>query len=193
MNTTEPHVHAVPKEAEAAAAAAVAPHIAGIKVVILALMKTAGDAGLIASEVPGLINTVRRRFVDLQKDGLIKPNGQTRANERGKLETVYVLGKDEKSLGAAAKIHANALRDARGAVAWLSAEYLDGRGVPGIIGWGTCMLHLLDKAKARVAELQNPATTKKCCKGWGNGHWINAANECHALSSQPGDRWESLA
>ncbi len=97
MDTNQPHVHAVPKEAEAAAAAAVAPHIAGIKIVILALMKTAGDAGLIPSEVPGLINTVRRRFVDLQKAGLIKPNGETRANERGMKETVYILGLDEKA------------------------------------------------------------------------------------------------
>lgn len=32
----------------------------------------------------------------------------------------------------------------------------------------------------------------KCCEGWGNGHWLNAANECHALTSQPGDRWVSL-
>jgi hypothetical protein len=152
----EAPTHAVPKEAELAASQAVAPHVAGIKLVILALMKTAGDAGLIASEVPGLINTVRRRFVDLQKSGLIKPNGQTRANERGMKETVYVLGRDEKI--SANPSRAKILRDARGAVAFLEAEYLDGRGVPGLIGWGTCMLHLLDKAKAKVAELEASAS-----------------------------------
>jgi hypothetical protein len=189
----EAPTHSVPKEAELAASQAVAPHVAGIKANILARMAAAGDAGLIASEVPGLINTVRRRFVDLQKSGLIKPNGQTRPNERGMKETVYVLGRDENQLGAGAKFKADALRDARGTVAFLEGEYLDGRGVPGIIGWATCMEHLLTKARARVAELQMPGHANKCCKGWGNGHWINSANECHALSSQPGDRWESLA
>lgn len=98
----EAPTHAVPKEAELASSQAVAPHVAGIKANILARMAAAGDAGLIASEVPGLINTVRRRFVDLQKDGLIKPNGQTRANERGMKETVYVLGRDEKAMAARA-------------------------------------------------------------------------------------------
>lgn len=93
---SEAHTHAAPKEAELAAAAAIEPHIASIKADILARMAAAGEAGLIASEVPGLINTVRRRFVDLWHGGRIKPNGKTRANDRGKLETVYVLGRDER-------------------------------------------------------------------------------------------------
>lgn len=94
----EAHTHAVPTAAEQAAADKVEPHVASIKADILRRMAAAGDAGLIASEVPGLINTVRRRFVDLQRGGRIKPNGKTRANERGNPETVYVLGRDEKAV-----------------------------------------------------------------------------------------------
>lgn len=148
------HIHANPRPAEAEALAAIAPHITGIKRRILEQAGAAGDLGVIPDEVDGLINTIRRRFTDLWKGGHLRPTKRTRKNRSGNSETVWILGRDENARGAGAKLHAKAMRDAQGAVAFLEGEYLEGRGVPGIIGWGTCMVHLLDKARARVAELE---------------------------------------
>lgn len=150
--------HAQPRASELAAAEKVAPKVASIKGSIWAMISFRGDIGLTPDEYSAytdrIINTVRRRFTDLWKDGIIRPTIMTRPNRRGNQETVWVVGRDENALGAGAKFKACALRDARGAVSFLEGEYLDGRGVPRILGWGECMKHLLDKAKARVADLE---------------------------------------
>ena len=43
----------------------------------------------------GLINTVRRRFTDLWKEGKIKKNGLSRDNAAGNATSAWVLGRDE--------------------------------------------------------------------------------------------------
>ncbi|MBS3927737.1 MAG: hypothetical protein KGZ65_04010 [Sphingomonadales bacterium] len=105
MSDTTGMVHADPRRAEAEALAKVAPHLKRIKTRIMAWATNAGENGLtpdeFARETGALINTVRRRFVDLWKAGELKPTKMTRPNARGNPETVWVLGHD--ALGAAVR------------------------------------------------------------------------------------------
>ncbi len=91
-------VHANPRQAEIEALFAVAPHLKKTKREIMLKARAARDHGLIPDEVPGLINTVRRRFTDLWKEGLLKPTDRVRKNARGNHETVWVEGKDENAI-----------------------------------------------------------------------------------------------
>lgn len=93
MTIPAPH-HADPRQSELFAAKKVKPHVETLKAKILRLMAESGQAGLIPDEVDGLINTIRRRFTELWKDGFIKPTDRMRANTRGNPETVWVLGRD---------------------------------------------------------------------------------------------------
>lgn len=65
---------------------------------ILAALEAQGAAGLTPDEyadrTQGLINTVRRRFTDLWKEGKIKPTEQERSNAAGNATTVWSLGFD---------------------------------------------------------------------------------------------------
>lgn len=92
---TAPH-HEQPRPAELAAAEKVGAHVETLKGQILWRVTNCGDAGLIPDEVPGLINTVRRRFTDLWKEGKIRPTDRTRENRHGNPETVWILGRDPK-------------------------------------------------------------------------------------------------
>ena len=99
--------HAQPRQAELEAAEKVAPHLAGMKGGIVAMMPSRGAFGLTpdeyAMETGSLINTVRRRFTDLWKEGIIKPTDRVRCNARGNNETVWVLGRDEKMVARETK------------------------------------------------------------------------------------------
>ncbi len=97
--TDTPHVHANPNKPELHAMQTIEPHICGMKRDIMARLKTRLDQGLTPDEYQrmtgAIINTVRRRFVDLHTDGLIKPTAEARKNTHGNDETVWVLGRDE--------------------------------------------------------------------------------------------------
>lgn len=92
--------HAQPRRTETEALAAVAPHLKKMKGDIWAKCSHRGDFGLTpdeyVEETGALINTVRRRFTDLWKEGIIKPTDRTRCNYRGRNETVWMVGRDEK-------------------------------------------------------------------------------------------------
>jgi hypothetical protein len=104
VTTEATHVHAVPRQAELEALKAIDPHIRSMKVRILLQVGAAGDHGLTPDEYQRMtltiINTVRRRFTDLWKDGFIRPTDRVRPNARGNNETVWVLGRDENAVKA---------------------------------------------------------------------------------------------
>lgn len=99
METTGLH-HSEPRPAEYEAAILIAPHLKKMKRDIMVKAVSAGSRGLIPDEVDGLINTVRRRFTDLWIEGFLKPTESTRPNRRGRSETVWVVGKDDRRFGA---------------------------------------------------------------------------------------------
>ena len=86
---------------ERAALQVVEPTITPMREQIMRDLQTAGESGLTPDEWAathhGLINTVRRRFTDLWKDGLIRhhPNGAMRKNAAENLCVVWVLGEDK--------------------------------------------------------------------------------------------------
>lgn len=87
-----------PRPAEAAALDRIAPHLKAMKKDIMCNAIVAGDRGLIPDEFLGLINTVRRRFTELWKEGQLKPTNRTRLNRRGNQEMVWVVGRDEAGM-----------------------------------------------------------------------------------------------
>lgn len=76
---------------------------------ILSEIEQAGDLGLTPDEFVemngGLINTVRRRFTDLWKDGQIRhhPLSLTRKNTAGNACVTWVMGRDPQVLPKAAR------------------------------------------------------------------------------------------
>lgn len=90
--------HASPRRAELAAAASVAPHLTHMKADIVSAITAAGEKGLTPDDFQlatgKIINTIRRRFTDLWKEGHIRPTNRTRPNARGFEETVWALGRD---------------------------------------------------------------------------------------------------
>lgn len=80
-----------------------------IKQKILAELEQAGDLGLTPDEFVemngGLINTIRRRFTDLWKEGKIRhhPLGLTRKNPAGNPCVTWVMGRDPGVLPQAAR------------------------------------------------------------------------------------------
>lgn len=88
-------VHADPRPTETAALEKVAPHLKKMKRHIYDAVAASGADGLTPDELPCfLINTCRRRFTDLWKEGLIRPTALTRKNARGNPCTVWVIGSD---------------------------------------------------------------------------------------------------
>jgi hypothetical protein len=69
------------------------------KAQIVAEIEQAGIYGLTPDEYVemhgGLINTIRRRFTDLWKEGKVKKNDMSRKNAAGNFCSAWVLGKDE--------------------------------------------------------------------------------------------------
>ncbi len=96
--------HASARPAEVAAAHAIAPHLAKLKEQIFSMVASSGDSGLTPDEFQratgALINTVRRRFTDLWKEGRLRPTDRTRPNARGHMETVWVVGRDEGGIAS---------------------------------------------------------------------------------------------
>jgi len=100
MDDFRTHVHSngLPTEVQAFQKASL--QIASIKSRILVEMKGAGEAGITPDEFVfkhgGLINTIRRRFTDLWKEGQIKhhPTLLTRKNTAGNDCVAWVLGRD---------------------------------------------------------------------------------------------------
>ena len=90
-------VHSDAKKSEIDALLKVAPHLKKMKREIMILAHKNGERGIIPDEVPGLINTVRRRIVDLWKEGLLKATDRMRKNKRGNNETIWIPGRDEKT------------------------------------------------------------------------------------------------
>lgn len=96
-----PLVHSPGLPTEHAALYKVLPKLKSMRQRILADLEAAGDLGLTPDQWHeqngGLINTVRRRFTDLWKDGLIRhhPRGISRPNRAGNDCTVWVNGKDD--------------------------------------------------------------------------------------------------
>ena len=87
---------------ERAALAKVAPTLASMRERILRDIQEAGDRGITPDEWcyehGALINTVRRRFTDLWKDGFIRhhPKLLERDNQAGNPCVVWVAGRDDE-------------------------------------------------------------------------------------------------
>jgi hypothetical protein len=91
---------------EEAALSKVAPTLAAMKAKIYGDLLMEGERGLTPDEFSDrhgkLINTVRRRFTDMWKDGLIRhhPDLNTRPNRAGNECVVWVIGKDPYCSGS---------------------------------------------------------------------------------------------
>jgi len=94
------HVHSDGLSTEIAAFAKASRKSNSIKLKILVKLKEAAEMGLTPDEFVfrhgGLINTIRRRFTDLWKEGKIKhhPNLLARKNGAGNDCVTWVLGRD---------------------------------------------------------------------------------------------------
>ena len=100
MDDFKTHIHSNGLPTEAAAFNKASLRMGSIKSRILEELEEAGDSGLTPDEFVfkhgGLINTIRRRFTDLWKDGRIKhhPTLLTRKNGAGNDCVTWVLGRD---------------------------------------------------------------------------------------------------
>jgi len=100
MDDFKTHIHSNGLPTEAAAFNKASLRMGSIKSRILEELEEAGESGLTPDEFVfkhgGLINTIRRRFTDLWKDGRIKhhPTLLTRKNGAGNDCVTWVLGRD---------------------------------------------------------------------------------------------------
>lgn len=100
MHDFKTHIHSNGLPTEAAAFNKASLRMGSIKFRILEELEEAGESGLTPDEFVfkhgGLINTIRRRFTDLWKDGRIKhhPTLLTRKNGAGNDCVTWVLGRD---------------------------------------------------------------------------------------------------
>jgi hypothetical protein len=100
MDDFKTHVHSNGLPTEGAAFNKASLRSDSIKSRILVELEEAGETGLTPDEFVfkhgGLINTIRRRFTDLWKDGKIKhhPTLLTRKNTAGNDCVAWVLGRD---------------------------------------------------------------------------------------------------
>ena len=90
-------VHSDPKKSEVEALLKVAPHLKKMKRDIMIAAHYNGEHGIIPDEMPGLINTIRRRFTDLWKEGFLKQTDRFRKNKSGNSVMVWIPGRDEKA------------------------------------------------------------------------------------------------
>jgi hypothetical protein len=92
------HSGGLPTELQALSV--VAPHLTTMKKAIFEALKAQGEHGLTPDEYAAqrhlLINTVRRRFTDLWKEGIIRhhPEGKTRRNSDLNECIVWIIGID---------------------------------------------------------------------------------------------------
>jgi hypothetical protein len=99
------HTHSPGLETETLAAAKTLLSVASMRNRIMQELSEAGEWGLTPDEYAkrheSLINTVRRRFTDLWKDGLIRhhPDGRTRLNSDLNECIVWVTGCDPGASG----------------------------------------------------------------------------------------------
>ena len=111
------HMHGWMTEFEALAA--VSPRLKSMKADIFRRLGEAGRAGMTPDEycdlIGGLINTVRRRFTDLWKEGVIRhhPDGTTRPNRNKNECVVWVLGRDPVAVECSRRVSAGAVRRER--------------------------------------------------------------------------------
>ena len=109
MDDFKTHVHSngLPTEVEAFKKASL--RLNSIKSRILVEIKEAGENGLTPDEFVfkhgGLINTIRRRFTDLWKDGEIKhhPTLLSRKNTAGNDCVAWVIGRDLEMISRSPK------------------------------------------------------------------------------------------
>ncbi len=98
---TKKHTHSKGLASERKAADKAKYTVGSIKYNVLTTLEKAGDYGCTPDEFNdtsgGLINTTRRRFTDLWKDGRIKhhPGDIFRINKAGNDCVVWVLGEDK--------------------------------------------------------------------------------------------------
>ena len=101
-----PHelMHRQPRATEVEALTKIAPHLRAMKKGIYEALEAAGSRGITPDEYVvrsgKLINTVRRRFTDLWKEGIIRPAGVSRRNKAGNSTMVWVLGLDPEGVRA---------------------------------------------------------------------------------------------
>ena len=101
MDDLNRHVHANALQTEISAYLKASKNNTSIKSKILLEMENLGELGLTPDEFVtihgGLINTIRRRFTDLWKEGKIKhhPKLLTRKNFAGNDCVLWVIGKDD--------------------------------------------------------------------------------------------------
>lgn len=90
--------HSDPRNSETRSLIKIAPHIGRMKGDIIDQISRTDEMGITPDEYAQatgcLINTVRRRFTELWKEGYMTPTNRTRDNIRGNPETVWVLGMD---------------------------------------------------------------------------------------------------
>jgi len=131
MDDFKTHIHSNGLPTEAAAFNKASLRMGSIKSRILEELEEAGESGLTPDEFVfkhgGLINTIRRRFTDLWKDGRIKhhPTLLTRKNGAGNDCVTWVLGRDLNMAPQVAKkrMIAQAVEAEREACAKLADEY----------------------------------------------------------------------
>lgn len=98
MKRGHPHVHRPGIDTEHLAFEKVEPTISSIKAAILQSLEGADfTPDEFAAERGMLINTIRRRFVDLWKEGRVRPTDERRSNSNGNLCVVWTLGRDSNA------------------------------------------------------------------------------------------------
>jgi hypothetical protein len=109
MNGLNTHTHRNGLQTEVDAFVKASKRMESTKSKIIFEIGCAGENGLTPDEFVenygGLINTVRRRFTDLWKEGKIKhhPTLLERKNRAGNNCVTWVIGKDEKSVSIKSK------------------------------------------------------------------------------------------
>ena len=129
MTTLRSHTHSNGWASELEAYGKAAKSASSVKLQILAELERCGQlTGLTPDEFVemhgGLINTVRRRFTDLWKEGKIRhhPQSLTRKNSAGNQCVAWVLGNDPEAYQTRAKRQWVGLTDEERREVWLSRE-----------------------------------------------------------------------
>ena len=129
MTTLRSHTHSNGWASELEAYGKAAKTASSVKLQILSELERCGQlAGLTPDEFVemhgGLINTVRRRFTDLWKEGKIRhhPQSLTRKNSAGNQCVAWVLGNDPEAYQTRAKRQWVGLTDEERREIWLSRE-----------------------------------------------------------------------
>lgn len=117
----------------------VEPHLSSMRARILAAISAAGERGLLpdewAAENRALINTARRRFTDLWKDGMIRhhPAKIERPNAAGNPCVVWVAGADPQGTRTREQSMREEIARLRAKVEQLERELADLRRERGLL------------------------------------------------------------